>query len=56
VWSKDEFLCIIHDKMDHTKTTLPRLQIYNKMIFGLRQLLVTFMDMIMHGHRDERYV
>jgi len=25
VWSKDEFLCIIHDKMDHTKTAFPRL-------------------------------
>jgi hypothetical protein len=23
--SKDEFLCIIHDKMDHAKTIFPRL-------------------------------
>ncbi len=53
--SKDEFLCIIHDKMDHIKTTLPRSQVCNKMIFGLKQLPVTFMGMIMHGHRDERY-
>jgi hypothetical protein len=54
VRSKDEFLCIIHDKMDHTKTTHPRLQICNKMIFGLRQLPITFMGMIAHGHGDER--
>jgi hypothetical protein len=32
---KDEFLCIIHDKMDHVKTALPRLQVVNKMICGL---------------------
>jgi len=32
---KDEFLCIIHDKMDHIKITFPRLQICHKMIFGL---------------------
>jgi hypothetical protein len=52
--SNDEFLCIIHDKMDHTKTTLPRLQVYNKMISGLRQLHVTFMGMITLGHGDQR--
>jgi hypothetical protein len=32
---KDGFLCIIHDKMEHAKITLPRLQVCNKMIFGL---------------------
>jgi hypothetical protein len=25
VWSKDEFLCVIHDEIDHAKTTFPRL-------------------------------
>jgi len=25
MWSKDEFLCIFHDKMDHVKIALPRL-------------------------------
>jgi hypothetical protein len=29
------FLCVIHDKMDHSKTILPRLQVKNKMVFGL---------------------
>jgi hypothetical protein len=51
----DEFLCIIHDKMDHAKTTFPRLQVCNKMIFGIRQLPITLMGMITHGHGDERY-
>jgi hypothetical protein len=27
---KDEFLCVIHDKMDHAKTTLPRFQMITK--------------------------
>jgi hypothetical protein len=52
---KDEFLCIIHDKMDHAKIALPSLQVCNKMIFGLKQLLVTFTGTITHGHGDERY-
>ncbi len=55
VQSKDEFLCIIHDKMDHAKTTFLRLQVCNKMIFGLGQLHITLTKMIAHGHGDERY-
>jgi len=55
MWLKDEFLCIIHDKMDHAKTTLPRLQMCNKMIFGLGQLPITFIGMIEHSHGGERY-
>ncbi len=54
VRSKDEFLCIIYDKMDHAKTAFPRLQVCNKMIFGLGQLPITLMGMITHGHEDER--
>jgi hypothetical protein len=46
---------IIHDKMDHAKTTFPRLQVCNKMIYGLGQLPVTLMGMIVHGHEDEKY-
>jgi hypothetical protein len=49
----NEFLCIIHDKMDHAKIALPKLQVCNKMIFGLGQLPITLMSMIAHG--DERY-
>jgi hypothetical protein len=33
--SMDEFLFIIHDKMDHVKIAFLRPQIYNKMIYGL---------------------
>jgi hypothetical protein len=54
VQSKDEFLCIIHDKMDHTKIAFPRLQIYNKMIYGFGQLPIICMGMI-HGYEDEKY-
>ncbi len=52
--SKDEFLCIIHDKMDHAKITLLRL-LTNKMICGLGQLPITLTGMIAHGHDDDRY-
>ncbi len=55
VWSKDEFLCIIHDKMDLAKTTFLRLQVCNKMIFGLGQLPITLIGMIVHGHGNEMY-
>ncbi len=55
VQSKDEFLCIIHDKMDHVKTALPRLQVYNKMIYGHGKFPITFIGMITHGHEDEKY-
>jgi hypothetical protein len=55
VQSKDEFLCIIHDKMDRAKIMFPTLQVCNKMIFGLGQLPITHMGMIVHGHGDERH-
>ncbi len=55
VQSKDEFLCIIHENMDHAKIVLSRLQVCNKMIFRLGQLPITLMSMIAHGHRDERF-
>jgi hypothetical protein len=41
--------------MDHAKIAFPRLQVYNKIIFGLGKLPVTFTIMIMDGHIDERY-
>ncbi len=55
VCSKDEFLCVIHDKMDHVETAFPRLQVVNKMIYRLKQLPITLTSMIAHGHGDERY-
>jgi hypothetical protein len=52
---KDE-IPIIHYKMDHVKTILPKLQIANKMIFGLGKLPNTFINMIAHGHGNDRGV
>ncbi len=52
---KDEFLCFIHDKMDHAKTTFLMLQMAKKMICGLGQLPITLMGMIAHSHGNERY-
>jgi hypothetical protein len=39
--------------MDHSKTTLPRLQVKNKMVVRLGQLPITLIGMIVHGHGDE---
>jgi len=33
--SKENFLCAIHEKMDHFKTTLLQLQMKKKMVLGL---------------------
>jgi hypothetical protein len=42
--------------MDHSKTTLPRLQVKNKMVeVGLSQLPITLIGMIVHGHGDEAF-
>jgi hypothetical protein len=40
IQSKEEFLCIIHDKMDHLKVILLRLQVKNKMVVGFNQLSI----------------
>jgi hypothetical protein len=50
IQSKEEF---IHNKMDHSKTTMPRFQVKNKLDVGLNQLMITFTRMIVDGHRDE---
>ncbi len=39
--------------MDHLKIALPRLQVKNKMVVGLGQLLIMLIGMIVHGHGDE---
>jgi hypothetical protein len=33
--SPSQFFCIIHDKMDHTKTAIPRMQRITKATLGL---------------------
>jgi len=50
------FLCVIHDKMDHVKTTLPRFQVANKMISRLGELPITFISKIAHSHGNDRYM
>jgi hypothetical protein len=35
VRSKDEFLCVIHDKMHHAKIAFLRFHVANKLIFGI---------------------
>ncbi len=54
--SKEDFLCVIHDKMNHSKIALPWFQVKNKMVFGLVWLLMTLIGMIVHGHGDEAFV
>jgi hypothetical protein len=56
VQSKKDLLCVIHEKMDHFKIALPWLQMKNKMVFRLRQLLVTLTRMIVHGHGDKTFI
>jgi hypothetical protein len=54
--SKEDFLCVIDDKMDHFKTFFLQLQLKNNMVYKLRQLLVTLTRMIVHGQGDEAFV
>jgi hypothetical protein len=43
--------------MDHTaKTTLPMLQVKNKMVARFSQLLIMFIRLITHQHGDEAFV
>jgi hypothetical protein len=50
-----EFLCIIHDKMDHTKTTILRMQRNTKATAGLGQIPISITRMLVHGHSDRVY-
>jgi hypothetical protein len=52
IQSNDNFLCIIHDKIDHLKIALPKLEVKNKMVFSLGQLPITLIGMIAHGQVD----
>jgi hypothetical protein len=54
--SRKDFLCVIHDKMDHSKIALLRFQVKNNMVFGLGQLLMTLIRMIAHGHGDKTFI
>ena len=53
--SPTEFLCIIHDKMDHTKSAIPRMQRSTKATSGLGQIPISVTGMLTHGHGDGAY-
>ena len=53
--SPTEFLCIIHDKMDHTKTAIPRMHPTMKATSGLGQIPISVTRMLTHGHGDGVY-
>jgi hypothetical protein len=50
-----EFLCIIHNKMDHTKTAISRMQRHTKATAGLGQIPISLTGMLTHGHGDGTY-
>jgi hypothetical protein len=50
-----QFLCIIHDKMDHTKTAIPKMQRITKATSGLGQIPISLTGMLTHGHGDGAY-
>jgi hypothetical protein len=51
-WFPKEYLRIIHDKMDKTKTSIPRLCVKSKSIVGTN-LGFSLIGMITHGHKKE---
>ena len=53
--SPTEFLCIIHNKMDHTKSTIPQMQRSTKATSGLGQIPISVTEMLTHGYGDEAY-
>ena len=54
--NKGEILCIIHDKMDTAKTTIPCMHVTTKLTTSLGQFLVNVIRMVTHGHGDGAYV
>ena len=50
-----EILCIIHDKMDTSKTALPRMRVTTKATQGLGQFPMSVTGMVAHGHGDGAY-
>ena len=50
-----EFLCIIHNKMDHTKSVIAKMQGTSKATFGLGQISIYVIGMLTHGHGDGAY-
>ncbi|KAG0594344.1 hypothetical protein M758_UG068900 [Ceratodon purpureus] len=55
IQSPTEFLCIIHDKMDKSKTTIPWMQRMTKATTGFGQIPISCTGMLTHGHGDGAY-
>ena len=53
--SPSEFLCIIHNKIDHTKSAISRMQRSTKATSGLGQIPISVIGMLTHGHGDRAY-
>ena len=51
----DEVLCVMHDKMDHSKTASPCFASRNKATDGLMKLPISVTGMLAHGHGDVKY-
>ena len=49
------FLCIIHKKMDHTKSAIPQMQRTSKVTFRLGHIPIYVIGMLKHGHGDGTY-
>ena len=54
-YSPNEVLCIIHDKMDYGKTTLPVFAHKNKRVDKYERFPISIAGMIAHGHSDVNY-
>ena len=50
-----QVLCIMHDKVDHSKTASPCFAAKNKAVDGLMKLPVSVTGMLAHGHGDRKY-
>ena len=53
--SLDKMLCIIHDKMDHSKTASPHFSHKTKVTESFMKMPVAVTGMIAHGHGDVQY-
>ena len=53
-WFPKEYLSIIHDKMEKTKTSIPRLHVKSKSIVGTN-LVFSLIGMLIHGHKTRGF-
>jgi hypothetical protein len=50
-----QVLCIMHDKMDHSKTASPCFALKTKSVDAYLKLPISVTRMIAHGHGDKKY-